>query len=56
MSMYYTSLEIAKRQAKSIAKDFKYIKVMPDIFERIKEATTEDKVADILTTCRKRSK
>lgn len=54
--MYYNSIQIARRQAKAVAKDFKYIRVMPDVFERIKKADTEDKIADILTTCRKRDK
>lgn len=45
-------LKVYKREAKKIAKDFKYDTIMPDIFNKIKQADTCDKVANILTRCR----
>lgn len=45
-------LKAYKREAKKIAKDFKYNIIMPDIFNRIKQADTCDKVANLLTRCR----
>lgn len=45
-------LNTYKREAKKIAKDFKYNIIMPDIFNKIKQADTCDKVANLLTRCR----
>lgn len=45
-------LKAYKREAKKIAKDFKYNIIMPDIFNKIKQADTCDKVANILARCR----
>lgn len=45
-------LSTYKEEAKKIAKDFKYHIIMPDIFNRIKQADTCDKIANLLTRCR----
>ena len=54
MTMTYTGIELARKQTKEIARDFKYKQVMPNIYKRIKQAKTEDELSNILTTCRKR--
>lgn len=45
-------LNTYKREAKKIVRDFKYNIIMPDIFNKIKQADTCDKVANLLTRCR----
>ena len=45
-------LRAYKREAKKIVRDFKYNIIMPDIFNKIKQADTCDKVANLLTRCR----
>lgn len=45
-------LNTYKREAKKIVRDFKYHIIMPDIFNRIKQADTCDKIANLLTRCR----
>lgn len=45
-------LKTYKREAKKIVRDFKYNLIMPDIFNKIKQADTCDKVANLLTRCR----
>lgn len=45
-------LNTYKREAKKIVRDFKYNIIMPDIFDKIKQADTCDKVANLLTRCR----
>lgn len=45
-------LNTYKREAKKIVRDFKYNTIMPDIFNKIKQADTCDKVANLLTRCR----
>ena len=45
-------LRTYKREAKKIVRDFKYNIIMPDIFNKIKQADTCDKVANLLTRCR----
>jgi len=45
-------LKTYKREAKKIAKDFKYHIIMPDIFDKIKQSDTCDKIANLLTRCR----
>lgn len=45
-------LSTYKEEAKKIAKDFKYNIIMPDIFNKIKQADTCDKIANLLTRCR----
>lgn len=42
-----------KRTAISVAKDFGYEKIMPDVYDRIKEAISCLQVANIMTYCRK---
>jgi len=44
-----------KREASAIAKDFMYETVMPDVYDRIKKATSCLQVANIMTYCRKAS-
>jgi hypothetical protein len=44
-----------KREASAIAKDFGYETVMPDVYDRIKKATSCLQVANIMTYCRKAS-
>ena len=48
-------LKMYKKEAKGIAQDFEYEKVMPEVYERIKNADSFMAVDNILTTCRKRS-
>ena len=45
-------LNTYKREAKKIVRDFKYNIIMPDILNKIKQADTCDKVANLLTRCR----
>ena len=45
-------LNTYKKEAKKIVRDFKYNIIMPDIFNKIKQADTCDKVANLLTRCR----
>ena len=45
-------LKIYKKEAKRVAKDFKYNIIMPDIFDKIKQSDTCDKIANLLTRCR----
>lgn len=45
-------LKAYKREAKKIVRDFKYNIIMPDIFNKIKQADTCDKIANLLTRCR----
>lgn len=45
-------LKTYKKEAKKIVRDFKYNIIMPDIFNKIKQADTCDKIANILTRCR----
>ena len=45
-------LNTYKREAKKIIRDFKYNIIMPDIFDKIKQADTCDKIANLLTRCR----
>lgn len=45
-------LNTYKREAKKIVRDFKYNIIMPDIFNKIKQADTCDKIANLLTRCR----
>lgn len=45
-------LRTYKKEAKKIVRDFKYNIIMPDIFDKIKQADTCDKVANLLTRCR----
>lgn len=49
------SLKEYKRRAISVAKDFEYEKIMPDVYDRIKGATSCLQVANIMTYCRKAS-
>ena len=44
-----------KREASAIARDFGYEAVMPDVYDRIKKATSCLQVANIMTRCRKAS-
>lgn len=44
-----------KRRAVSIAKDFGYEKIMPNVYDRINNATSSLQVANIMTYCRKAS-
>lgn len=48
-------LRMYKKEARGIAHDFEYEKVMPEVYERIKNADSFMAVDNILTTCRKRS-
>ena len=43
-----------RKNAKIVAKDFGYDKVMPDVIKRINQAKTEAEISKILTTCRKK--
>ena len=45
-------LKTYKKGAKKVAKDFKYNIIMPDIFDKIKQSDTCDKIANLLTRCR----
>lgn len=45
-------LNTYKREAKKIVRDFKYNIIMPDILNKIKQADTCDKIANLLTRCR----
>ena len=45
-------LNTYKREAKKIVRDFKYNIIMPDIFDKIKQSDTCDKIANLLTRCR----
>lgn len=45
-------LKTYKKEVKKIIRDFKYNIIMPDIFDKIKQADTCDKIANILTRCR----
>lgn len=49
------SLKEYKRRAISVAKDFGYEKIMPDVYDRINNATSSLQVANIMTYCRKAS-
>lgn len=49
------TLKEYKRRATSIAKDFGYETVMPDVYDRINNATSSLQVANIMTYCRKAS-
>lgn len=49
------TLKEYKRRATSIAKDFGYEKIMPDVYNRINNATSSLQVANIMTYCRKAS-
>ena len=49
------TLKQYKREASAIAKDFGYEAVMPDVYDRIKKATSCLQVANIMTQCRKAS-
>lgn len=55
----YTSKEETlkeyKKTATSVAKDFGYETVMPDVYDRINNATSSLQVANIMTYCRKAS-
>lgn len=44
-----------KKEASTVAKDFEYEKIMPDVYDRIKKATSCLQVANIMTQCRKAS-
>jgi len=43
-----------RRNAKTVAKDFGYDEVMPDVIKRINQAKTESEISRILATCRKK--
>ena len=45
-------LKTYKKEAKKVAKDFKYNIIMPDIFDKIKQSDTCDKIANLLARCR----
>lgn len=49
------TLKEYKRRAISVAKDFGYEKIMPDVYDRINNATSSLQVANIMTYCRKAS-
>lgn len=49
------TLKEYKRRAISVAKDFGYEKIMPDVYNRINNATSSLQVANIMTYCRKAS-
>ena len=44
-----------KDEAKEVAKDFEYEKIMSDVYDRIDNATSCLQVANIMTYCRKAS-
>ena len=46
-------LKSYKKEAVAVAKDFCYEYVMPDVYDRIKNATSCLQVANIMTYCRK---